>query len=202
MSSLRVLVAPRGVEIVLGAAPNGGIEIVGHAVAGNELSRLARLLAPDGLLLAPPLPGPPLSEMLPQVRAERSGLGILLLVPADGGLELLTLPAVGLAAWDEAPGDLADLLWRLADGDCGMGPRLLQRLAGAFVDLPLTPRGRELLALLCLGWELACIARALSMKREQSARNLASQVYERLEVRSRAEAVARYGARLREGWDG
>jgi DNA-binding NarL/FixJ family response regulator len=119
--------------------------------------------------------------------------------PADG-FDLLALPVAGVAGRDEAPENLVRLLQRVARGACGVGPVVLRRLTAPLADLPLAPRECQVLALLCVGWRNARIGGALDLQL-QSVCNYVSRAFVRLDVHSRTEAVARYGARLCLTWD-
>ncbi|MGZ4203399.1 MAG: response regulator [Thermoleophilaceae bacterium] len=177
VTATRVIVADDDVLLREGLASllqREGFDVVGQAGDGEELLALARELEPQVAIVDIRMPPNHTTEGLDaarELRSERPDIGILLLsahVEVEHALELL--------ASGEGTGYLlksrvtdvegfVDTLQRIAEGGSVVDPGLVRELVGATRrDDPLdqlTPREREVLALMAEGRSNAGIAKAL-----------------------------------------
>ncbi len=177
MTATRVIVADDDVLLREGLASllqREGFDVVGQAGDGEELLALARELEPQVAIVDIRMPPNHTTEGLDaarELRSERRDIGILLLsahVEVEHALELL--------ASGEGTGYLlksrvtdvegfVDTVQRIAEGGSVVDPGLVRELVGATRrDDPLdelTPREREVLALMAEGRSNAGIAKAL-----------------------------------------
>ena len=177
MTATRVIVADDDVLLREGLASllqREGFDVVGQAGDGEELLALARELEPQVAIVDIRMPPNHTTEGLDaarELRSERHDIGILLLsahVEVEHALELL--------ASGEGTGYLlksrvtdvegfVDTVQRIAEGGSVVDPGLVRELVGATRrDDPLeqlTPREREVLALMAEGRSNAGIAKAL-----------------------------------------
>jgi DNA-binding NarL/FixJ family response regulator len=177
VTATRVIVADDDVLLREGLASllqREGFDVVGQAGDGEELLALARELEPQVAIVDIRMPPNHTTEGLDaarELRSERHDIGILLLsahVEVEHALELL--------ASGEGTGYLlksrvtdvegfVDTVQRIAEGGSVVDPGLVRELVGATRrDDPLeqlTPREREVLALMAEGRSNAGIAKAL-----------------------------------------
>lgn len=179
------------------------LEIVFHARTGSEFEARLEATPADvavidlGVPAAPGDPHPyPLTQALPRLRARRPGLGVLIAsVSADATLirVLLEFGANGyLVKSDYAAYDhLGEIMRLVARRDLYLSATAQASLNHGRVDPnPLTPRQRELLRQCVLhpNDTLAQVARRLGVS-ASTARNLMSDLYQRLGVATRQAAV-------------
>lgn len=105
--------------------------------------------------------------------------------------------ADGYLLKDQPPDVLRRQLQRITDGEPPLSPAVARRLVRHFKetpaaadDVPLTPREREVLALLTRGLTLAEIGRLLDLSRHTVGDHVKS-LYRKLNISSRAEAALR-----------
>jgi DNA-binding NarL/FixJ family response regulator len=204
---VRVLVADdhplfrQGVGALLRDAPE--TELVAEAADGEEAIALTHELRPDVVVMDISMPGLDgvtatrrLGDAHPQV-----AVLMVTMMDDDGSVSAaLRAGAAGYILKGAQPAEILRAVLAVADGQtifgAGIGDRLDRILGGAastagsaaFPDL--TPREREILALLANGEENRAIALRLGLS-EKTVRNNVSNIFTKLRVTNRAAAVAR-----------
>ena len=139
-----------------------GIVVAGEAGDGPTAVSLAMSLRPDIVLLDLKLPGMDGIAVLESLRA--SGLRVLVLTSAtepSAAARAVRAGAVGVLYKDIDPDALVRAIRSVRDGNVLLAPEALSSLVrGSRADL-LTPREREVLALMAEGRSNAAIADAL-----------------------------------------
>ncbi len=181
----------RGVRGLLDAAP--GIDVVGEAATGADALALVRRLLPDVLLLDLEMPGMTGVEVARALHAAGDAAAVLVLSAYDDETyvrELLDRGAAGYLTKEEAPERIVEAVRGVAAGQRGWFT------AGVTAPAPLTPgpaslspREREVLALIAEGLDNPTVARRLFLS-ESTVKNHVTNIYDKIEVRTRAEAVA------------
>jgi DNA-binding NarL/FixJ family response regulator len=173
----RVVVAEDDVLMREGIASllqRGGYQVVGQAGDGSELMRLVREHQPDLVVVDIRMPPGHRTEGLDaarMIREEWPGTAILILSAYVEVTEAMTLLATGrgsgylLKSRIGELDDFLDAVARVSRGGSVIDPALVQELIGARdVDdalVELTPREREVLALMAEGYSNAGIGRRL-----------------------------------------
>jgi DNA-binding NarL/FixJ family response regulator len=173
----RVVVAEDDVlmrEGIASVLQRGGYEVVGQAGDGSELMRLVRDHRPDLAVVDVRMPPAHRTEGLEaaqMIREEFPGTAILILSAHVEVTEAMTLLATGrgsgylLKSRIGELDDFLDAVARISRGGSVVDPALVQELIGARdVDdalQELTPREREVLALMAEGYSNAGIGRRL-----------------------------------------
>jgi DNA-binding NarL/FixJ family response regulator len=170
--------------------------------SGEEALRVIPALRPDVILMDILLPGMSgiectarLKELLPQTR-------ILILTAADD--EEMVFPALeagadGYLLKQARPADLRDALVEVMNGGAPMTSGIARRVVDYFREkakvrgdvVSLSAREKEVLLLLSKGYSNKEIAGKLSLSVE-TIHGYLKHVYEKMHVRSRAAAVAKY----------
>jgi serine/threonine-protein kinase PknK len=175
----RVVVAEDDVlmpEVIASLLERGGYEVVGQAGDGSELMRLVREHRPDLVVVDIRMPPGHQTEGLDaarMIREECPGTAILILSAYVEVTEAMTLLATGrgsgylLKSRIGELDDFLDAIARISRGGSVVDPALIQELISARdVDdalEELTPREREVLALMAEGYSNAGIRRRLSI---------------------------------------
>jgi two-component system nitrate/nitrite response regulator NarL len=164
----------KGVADLLDMDP--ALNLVGEAADGASGLRLARELAPDLILLDLNMKGMDGIETLRRLRADE-GLDarIVMLTVSDGEEDVLAALRAGADGYllkDMEPEAILELLREAMRGRLVITPRLTELLARALRQTPvprhpdeagLTPREREILALIAKGFSNKLIARELDV---------------------------------------
>ena len=173
------------------------IHIVGETGDGGQVEHLAALGAPDVLVLDVNMPGLDPVAVTRRLTAQRPALRILVLTAYDDDAYvtgLLSAGATGYVLKDEALETLVAAVRAVARGESWLSQRIAGRLARQALARepvapgPLTPRERQVLRLLALGLSNDEIAERLVITR-RTAQNHVSNIYGKLGLNSRAEAV-------------
>ncbi len=153
-----------GLRVILMETP--GLRSVGEATTGAETLRLCRVARPAVVLLDVGLAGPSALEVLAVLRGDESATRVVALSPpgaVDAVRALVALGAAGAVGLDAEPSNVARAVRAV-----GRGGTWFDRPTLAAVAMPLqsdgptlTPREREVLALLATGRGNAAIAAAL-----------------------------------------
>ncbi len=179
-----------------------GIEVVGEATDGSELLDLLTTTDADIVLLDVNMPGMGGLEALEALRDRSTSLGIIVLSMHDKTVYVkraIELGANGYLLKSAGKEELVRAIGIVADG----GSYIQGELTGAIIEgaagtdsrAPrLSPRELEVLERVARGEENKQIATALGIS-EATVKTYLKSVFERLEVHSRAEAVA-VGLRL------
>ena len=180
-----------------------GVEVVGEAGDGAEAVELARRLAPDVVVMDLNLPGVGGIEATRRITAELPGTAVLVLTMLEGDDALFAAMRAGARGYLLKGADrqeIARALATVANGEVVFSATLAARVLAWFgrgggraaaAPFPeLTEREREVLDLVARGLTNAAIARRLVVS-DKTVRNHVSNVFGKLHVADRAEAVAR-----------
>lgn len=170
-------------------------DIVGEAQDAKETLKLVEQLKPDLLILDLDMPGGPPEELAQSVRQVHPGLKILVLTAHNDDKILRRLTKVSISGYllkDEAPENLLQAVRTIGQGAAWFSQAVAQRLLNLHQQedpVPsLTPRERQILGLISQGKDNQSIAQQLALA-EQTVRNYASVIYDKIGVASRVEAV-------------
>ncbi len=208
MTPLRVLLVDdhplyrEGLAVALTAMPD--VEVVGESGDGESALRLAAEAAPDVVLMDLHLPGISGVEATRRLMGSHPDMAVLVLTMRDGDDSVLAAMRAGARGYLLKGADRAEIaraLAAVAAGEvvfsAGVASRVLAFFArgsrgrqalSPFPDL--TDREREVLDLVARGLTNSAIATRLVVS-EKTVRNHVSNVFAKLQVTRRSEAVAR-----------
>jgi DNA-binding NarL/FixJ family response regulator len=181
----------------------GRISVVGEASTGEEAVAEARRLRPDVVLLDATLPGLNCVEATGRMLAD-PGIAVMLLTATEQDERIfatLRAGASGLLLKDTEPAELVRAIELLAGGDALLSPSLTRRLIAELSSVPdpqlpsselldeLTPREREVVALVALGLTNPDIAERLVISPATSKTHV-SRAMLKLGAHDRAQLVA------------
>jgi DNA-binding NarL/FixJ family response regulator len=181
-----------------------GMTVLGEARNGREAVELARRLKPDIVLMDLSMPGLDGIEATRAVLAARPETTVLMLTSFSENARILAAleaGAVGYLLKDTDPDDITRALRDAAAGGVPLSPRAARALLPAHRQGPatgadaLTPREREVLALVAVGLPNKTIARRLAIS-EKTVKAHLSRVFTVLGVNDRTSAALwaqRYG---------
>ncbi|WP_410590923.1 response regulator [Amycolatopsis sp. lyj-23] len=205
MSDLRVLVVDDhplfriGVSTLLAAEP--GIEVVGEATGGAEAVTSAAALRPDVVVMDLHLPDLSGIQAARRIVAANPGTGVLMLTMADESESVFAAMRAGARGYllkDAEPDEIIRAVQAVARREAIFGPDIANRVLAFFNQPPatdpvfpeLTGREREVLALIAAGHSNSVIASTLCLS-PKTVRNHISNVFAKLHVADRAEAIVR-----------
>src|SRR4051794_32143849 len=181
----------------------GQISVVGEASTGEEAVALARHLRPDVVLIDATLPGLNCVEAIGRILAD-PGIAVMLLAATEQAERIfaaLRAGARGLLLKDTDPAEPVRAIEVLARGDALLSPSLTRRLIAELASVPdphlpssdlldeLTPREREVVALVALGLSNPDIAERLVISPATSKTHV-SRAMLKLGAHDRAQLVA------------
>ncbi len=180
-----------GIRAALDAEPD--IRVIAEAGTREEARQRSFTLHPDVLVLDLSMPGPPLLEIVAELRARLPAMQIVVLTAHDA----IGLGVGGYVLKDEPLEAVAQAIRAVTTGGTHFSRVIMTKLIsgpaasaeGAGQAVALTARERQLLRLLARGWSLPRIAATVGIS-EQTARNYLSHLYGTLGVHGRAEATA------------
>jgi DNA-binding NarL/FixJ family response regulator len=179
-----------------------GVDVVAEAGDGAEAVELARRTAPDVVVMDLNLPGLGGIEATRRITTVLPGTAVLVLTMLEGDDALFAAMRAGARGYLLKGADrqeIARALDRVSDGEVVFSAALASRVLAWFArgggaaaaPFPeLTEREREILDLVARGLTNAAIARRLVVS-DKTVRNHVSNVFGKLHVADRAEAVAR-----------
>ena len=188
-----------GLRAVLSRAP--GIEIAGECGSGEELLERCDVDPPDVVLLDLLMPGIGGLETARRMCARHPEVAVLVVTMSDADDSVYAALRAGAAGYvlKEAPGEqIVDAVRLVAEGQAVFGAPVARRISAFFSasgapprPFPeLTDREREVLDLMARGLDNGAIALRLFLS-SKTVRNVVSTVLGKLQVATRAEAVAR-----------
>ncbi|HEX4733502.1 MAG TPA: response regulator transcription factor [Thermoleophilaceae bacterium] len=170
-------------------------EVVGAASGGEEAVRLAAAHTPDVVLMDLEMPGIDGIEATRRIREADPDVNVVVLTAfSDRGriLDAIDAGAVGYLLKDAEPEDLIRGLQAAARGESPLAPKAAQALVAARADQQsdpeLTPREREVLALLADGLPNKLIARRLDIS-EKTVKAHLTNIFQRIGVTDRTQAA-------------
>lgn len=201
MSPIRIVLADdhalfrAGVRVLL--AGTDGIEVVGEAATGAEALLLVREVAPDVLVLDMEMPDMNGVEVARRLQATGAAVRVLVLSAYDDEeyvSGLLDYGAAGYLTKEEVPERLAAAVRGIARGETGwMSPgvaaRVQRRRAADDEVATLSAREREVLRLIAQGRSNTDVSGGLFIS-ESTVKNHVTNIFAKLGVKTRAEAVA------------
>ena len=207
MEAIRVLVVDdnlqfrNGLRALLSSAPD--MELVGEAASGAEAIRLAERLQPDVILMDISMPGLHGIEATRRILAVSPHIGVLMLTMLeddDSVFEAMQSGARGYLLKGALRAEILRAIRGVSSGEAIFGPAIARRLgqyfsmrrpdgyAEAFPEL--TDRERGILRLLAEQRTNSEIAAQLSLA-PKTVRNHVSNIFAKLQVASRADAILR-----------
>jgi DNA-binding NarL/FixJ family response regulator len=203
---IRVLVADDhpifrdGLAVLLGSV--GGIDVVGTAATGLEAVELAVSLRPQVVVMDVQMPGLNGIEATRRLATEAPEVGVVVLTMSEDDGTVFTAVRAGARGYLVKGAEQEEIVRAIntvASGGAVFGATLARRIAEFFAAGPpaatevfpeLTAREREILELLAAGRSNAQIAQALFLS-QKTVRNNVSNVFAKLQVADRAEAIVR-----------
>jgi DNA-binding NarL/FixJ family response regulator len=171
-----------------------GIELVGAASGGREAVELASEHRPDVVLIDLEMPEMDGIEATRRIRAGDPDVNVVVLTAFSDRhriLDAIDAGAVGYLLKDAEPEDLIRGLEAAGRGESPLAPQAAQALVSARAaqqSNELTPREREVLALLADGLPNKLIARRLEISEKTVKAHLTS-IFQRIGVTDRTQAA-------------
>jgi DNA-binding NarL/FixJ family response regulator len=188
----------RGFRLILTAA---GIEVAGEASDGLEAVSVVRDVRPDVVLMDIRMPNLDGLEATRRILQREPGCRVLMLTTFDLDRYVYAALAAGASGFllkDVSPEHLVAAVRLVGTGDALLAPSITRRLVERFaVPRPtvvhreldaLTPRERQVLALMGRGLSNAEIADELTLS-EATAKTHVARIFAKLNLRDRAQAV-------------
>ena len=177
--------------------------VVGEASDGADAVRLAAELAPDVVVMDLNMPGMNGVEATRGIIADRSNTAVLVLTMSEDDDSVFAAMRAGARGYLVKGSDTDEVIaaiMAVGRGDAIFGPTVAQRIL-SLLTRPLsaydeqmfpelTHREREVLDLIATGVSNADIARRLSLS-PKTVRNHISNVFTKLQVADRAQAIVR-----------
>jgi DNA-binding NarL/FixJ family response regulator len=198
----------QGVRMVLQSEPD--IELVGEAGRGEEAVALAEQTRPDVVIMDLSLPDLSGIEATQRIKTANPATHVIALTMHEEEpyvLEVLKAGADGYIVKRSAAADLVNAVRAVTQGQAVLDPVVTRAVVTGYVtrptpqpevgevDLPLTPREREILILVAEGHTNAEIAKKLYIS-EKTVQTHRSNILDKLNIHDRTELV-RYAIRHR-----
>ena len=205
--AIRILIADDhpifryGMRTLLTAMPD--MTVVGEAVTGEEAIQLTGALTPDLVLMDINMPGINGIEATARIREHHPHTAILIVTMLDdySVFAAMRAGARGYLLKGAEPAETLRAIRAVASGEAIFSPGVARRLMDYFARLPvasanpaafseLSEREREVLTLIAQGLTNPAIAERLVLS-PKTVRNYTSEIFSKLQVASRAEAIIR-----------
>lgn len=182
-----------------------GLEVVGTAEDGHSAVALAAELQPDVVVMDVQMPGLDGIEATRRVTTASPHIGVVMLTMAEEDTTLFSAMQAGARGYLLKGANQAEItraVTAVARGEAIFGPAIARRIADFFAGGPaagsaaeqafpqLTAREREILELVAAGRSNAQIASTLFLS-PKTVRNNVSNIFAKLHVADRAEAIVR-----------
>jgi DNA-binding NarL/FixJ family response regulator len=207
MSPINVLIADdhpmfrKGMRALLESIPE--FEVCGEASSGREAVELAAKLSPDLVLMDLQMPGGSglaAAQELTRLHPDMRILVVTLFEDDESIFAALRAGARGYILKDAEEDELVRAIHSAAEGEAIFSPAIASRMIDYFAEArrqvpkevfpELTAREREILELIARGESNADIAEKLTLTLK-TVRNHVSNIYSKLQVANRAQAVIR-----------
>jgi DNA-binding NarL/FixJ family response regulator len=190
-----------GMRTLLTAMPD--FTVVGEAVTGEEAIQLTDTLAPDLVLMDINMPGINGIEATARIREHHPHTAILIvtMLDDDSVFAAMRAGARGYLLKGAEPAETLRAIRAVASGEAIFSPGVARRLMDYFAHPHVAPanpiafsklseREREVLTLIAQGLANPAIAERLVLS-PKTVRNYISEIFSKLQVASRAEAIIR-----------
>ncbi len=167
------------------------IEVVAEAADGAEALAAAEQHAPDVVLIDLVMPNVDGIEAIRELRERMPAVRAIVLSSFIDDQKLLPAVRAGAAGYllkDVQPQQLVDAIRTVHGGGALLHPQVASRLLEEMASDPLTPREREVLALIGRGMANKVIARELSLS-EKTVKAHVSSILAKLGVADRTQAA-------------
>ncbi|MEI8305440.1 MAG: response regulator transcription factor [Chloroflexales bacterium] len=213
MTPIRVVIADDhpvfrfGMRALLGAIPD--TEVVGEVTNGEEAVALVTRVQPDVVLMDITMPGMGGIEATRRIRETHPEVRVLIvtMLEDDSVFAAMRAGARGYIVKGAEPAEILRAIRAIAEGEAIFSPGIAERVIHYFVVPPvgladphregaaplfpeLTEREREVLALIAQGLTNSAIAERLVLS-PKTVRNYITQVFSKLQVADRAQAIIR-----------
>jgi DNA-binding NarL/FixJ family response regulator len=211
MEPLTVLIAEdhpifrKGLRALVASLPE--VQLAGEATSGAEAIQLAEQLQPDVILMDLQMPGGGGLAAIHQIVQTSPHIRILVVTmfeDDDSVFAALKAGALGYVLKDMADDDISRAILAVGRGEAIFSPAIASRLMTFFSARPalpaevfpeLTESERSVLRLMAQGENNEAIARQLSFS-NKTVRNYVSNIYSKLQVADRAQAIVKARNRL------
>jgi len=189
-----------GLRVLLQGEPD--MEVVGEATTGREAVDMALDLQPDVVLMDLNMPELNGIDATRRIRAERAEISVLVITMFDDDTVFAAMRAGarGYLLKGAEGEETLRAVRAVASGEAIFSPTIADRIMYYFAHTPaqapagafpkLTAREREVLALIAKGLTNQAIAARLVLS-EKTVRNHVSNIFSKLQVADRAEAIVR-----------
>ena len=185
-----------GIRLLL--EQDDAIQVVAEGDGHDNIMQLVRRYDPHVILLDMEMPGKSGLQIAKELQQEELGTRVLALSAYDDEqyiINLLSQGAAGYLTKEEAPDTIIDAVHGIARGEDGWLSRTVAARMTAYTrrsikdPIRLTEREDEVLNQLSKGWSNSRIAEELHVS-ERTVRFHLTNIYEKLNVSSRAEAIS------------
>src|SRR5579885_1627671 len=190
-----------GMRTLLTSMPD--MTVVGEAVTGEEAIQLTETLLPHLVLMDIHMPGTGGIEATARIRAQHPQTAILIvtMLDDDSVFAAIRSGARGYLLKGAEPAETLRAIRAVASGEAIFSPGIAERVMNYFTHLSVSPaqrvplaelseREREVFTLIAQGLTNAAIAERLVLS-PKTIRNYISEIYSKLQVTDRIQAVLR-----------
>ena len=174
---------------------DGSLQTVGECTTTDEVIGLVERTAAHVVLLDVNMPGPSAISVVRQLATRHAEVRVLVTTASNDAETIrvfLRAGAMGYFVKNDDPSEISTAIRTIVSGESWLSPTAHSVLADATLDRanePLSPREAQVLRLLAAGATNAEIAQTLCIA-EGTVKNHISNLYQRLDLHSRAEAAA------------